>query len=204
MYPVIKRYEVGPALLCNNVTRWSNTEYPVEIESARTGVSGIALGSVSGAQNVISDSNKDYAVMTMTAGVFGSSYLSVKDQLSTYPAGSYAGYELSSAGISVEILSGYSIVTYLDGQYQQSYNPTELIDILDIPGRKRIGFVTSKPFNEVQLRLNQFAGVNIGLTRVYNVVLYKACALIANPDLFTIETGSSSTTSVLTNDTSSR
>ncbi|MCU7618233.1 T9SS type A sorting domain-containing protein [Chryseobacterium sp. PBS4-4] len=126
----------------------------------------------------ITDGDKNSAgVVTMPAGLLGSYTVGVLDKNVTYPAGNRAGFviapESQNTLISVDVLKNISIETYLYGQLQdsQSYNNGAgflNIAVLSLGGGKQKLYVnTTKPFNEVRLKINQPLGVNLGAVLVY-------------------------------------
>jgi hypothetical protein len=92
-YPVIEKFCAGSALVCNTQTNVSNPSYPVVIDATQTGITGVAcVGcSISNPENVISSSTSDYATITMSASLGSNASISVKDVLTTYPIGTFAG-----------------------------------------------------------------------------------------------------------------
>lgn len=169
----------GPELECNTPTNIQQPTYAAMINKSRTGVSGINIGSVTNEQNVVDANNSNYASLTNFASILGSSYLSVKDASKTYPAGTYAGYEIENAILfGMNALNTVSIKTYLNGTLQETKSGTSLfldVPILDGNNRRIFGFETTKSFNEVQIVVSQPFGINLGTTKVYNMVLSKPC-----------------------------
>ncbi|RTZ06949.1 hypothetical protein EKL98_02800, partial [Flavobacterium bomense] len=183
-YPVIQNYCTGPALSCNTASAMNLPAYPVSLEPSHTGISGISLGTIYDASNVISANTNDYATITLTAGVAASGSIAVKDQLTDYSAGTYAGFEIENSNLlNVSALGNISIITYLNGVQQESFLGNNLVvngSLLNNPGRYKVGFVSTKSFDEVQLSINQTLSLNLGSTRVYSAVFENFCA---GPDL---------------------
>ncbi|RTZ03794.1 hypothetical protein EKM03_12550, partial [Flavobacterium sp. GSP6] len=183
-YPVIQNYCTGPALSCNTASAMNLPAYPVSLEPSHTGISGISLGTIYDALNVISANTNDYATITLTAGVAASGSIAVKDQLTDYSAGTYAGFEIENSNLlNVSALGNISIITYLNGVQQESFLGNNLVvngSLLNNPGRYKVGFVSTKSFDEVQLSINQTLSLNLGSTRVYSAVFENFCA---GPDL---------------------
>jgi hypothetical protein len=100
-YPVIEKFCAGSALVCNTQTNVSNPSYPVIVDDSQTGITGVAcVGcSISNTENVISSSTSDYATITMTASVSSIASLAVKDVLTTYPIGTFAGFNISNPSL---------------------------------------------------------------------------------------------------------
>ncbi|MDI5897154.1 gliding motility-associated C-terminal domain-containing protein [Flavobacterium yafengii] len=183
-YPVIRNYCAGPALSCNTASAMNLPAYPVSLEPSHTGISGISLGIIYDASNVISTNTNDYATITLTAGVAASGSIAVKDQLTDYPAGTYAGFEIENSNLlNVSALGSIAITTYLNGIQQQQFLGNNLVvngSLLNNPGRYKVGFVSTDSFDEVQLSINQTLSLNLGSTRVYSAVFENFCA---GPDL---------------------
>ena len=183
-YPVISTYCAGPALDCNVPTAMNYPAFPTTIQYTHTGLSGVSVGSVSNAENVISASSSDFASLNLLVGVLGSASLAVKDQVTDYPAGTYAGFEIENTNlVSVSALGNIQIKTYLNGVLKEQFSGSNLLvngTLLNTTGRYKIGFVSTQAFDEVQISINQTVGINLGTTRVYNAVFEKFCA---GPDL---------------------
>ncbi|PZX94695.1 hypothetical protein DOS84_03840 [Flavobacterium aquariorum] len=183
-YPVIRNYCAGPALSCNTASPMNLPTYPVSIEASHTGVSGVTVGNIFDAENVISSSTGDYATITLTAGIASSGSISVKDQLTDYPLGTYAGFEIENSNLlSVSALGNIRITTYLNGAPQDQFFGNNLVvngALLNNSGRYKVGFVSTKSFDEVQISINQTVALSLGSTRVYSAVFENFCA---GPDL---------------------
>jgi uncharacterized repeat protein (TIGR01451 family)/gliding motility-associated-like protein len=183
-YPVIRNYCAGPSLSCNTVSAMNLPVYPVSLEPAHTGVSGISVGSVYDATNSISSNTNDYATIALAVGVAGSGSIAVKDQLTDYPAGTYAGFEIENSNLlNVSALSNITITTYRDGAQQQQLFGNNLVvsgSLLNNPGRYKVGFVSTVSFDEVRISINQTLALNLGSTKVYSAVFENFCA---GPDL---------------------
>ncbi|MFN3752447.1 T9SS type A sorting domain-containing protein [Flavobacterium sp.] len=183
-YAVIRNYCAGPDLACNIPTALNLPAYPAAVENSHTGLSGISVGSILNPESAISSSATDHASLTLTAGVLGSVSFAIKDQVTDYPAGTFAGFDIENINLaSVSALSNVQIVTYLNGTPKQQFSGTNLLangTLLSSSGRYKLGFVANTPFDEVQINLNQTAGVTLGLTKVYSAVFQKFCA---GPDL---------------------
>src|SRR5690606_4103598 len=150
-----------------------------------TGIEGAvsANGSVDNAIRAIDGDADNYATINLTAGVATSASLSIRDQITDYPAGTYAGFDISNpALLGLGLLDNITITTYLNG----NTTPVETISgnanllgvgssVLAGQGRQTVGFVTTQPFDEVRITLNQVLGVNLGQTRVYGLPLQSFC-----------------------------
>lgn len=179
-YPVIREYCAGPALDCNTYTALNLPLFPVSIEPSHTGVSGVSVATISDVDNVISSSVSDFATISFTLGVAGSASISVKDQLTNYPAGTYAGYEIENSSlVNLSALGNFSLTTYLEGVQQEVFSGNNLlvnVPLLNNTGRFKVGFVSSQSFDEVRFSINQVVGLNLGDTKVYGSIFEKFCA----------------------------
>ncbi|MEO7310535.1 MAG: Ig-like domain-containing protein [Chitinophagaceae bacterium] len=176
---VFEKFCVVDALTCNTQTPMNNTGFPTTISNANTGVSGVCVGcSVTEAFNAISPSTIDYATITLTASVTGGA-ISVKDVLTDYPAGTFAGFNISNPQlVNVNALSGLTLRTYLDGALRETVTAGTLISVgsvlLNGIGAQLVGFQTTMSFDELQLEVTNLLGV-ASTTRVYNAVFEKFC-----------------------------
>ncbi|MGM8362413.1 beta strand repeat-containing protein, partial [Flavobacterium sp. ARAG 55.4] len=179
-HAVVREYCAGPALDCNTVTKMSLPTFPVAISQANTGMSGISVGSVSNVENAISSNDADYATIDLTVGLLASGSIAVKDQLTDYPAGTYAGFEIENTGLlNIAALGNVVVSTYLNGAVQEQFSGSDLVanvGLLPSAGRFKLGFVSTQAFDEVKLSLNQTVGLNLGTTRVYGAVFQTFCA----------------------------
>ncbi|MEP6646544.1 MAG: Ig-like domain-containing protein [Saprospiraceae bacterium] len=173
----------GPALDCNVISQLTNPTYPVLIEMQNTGLTGPVCGgcNVIESGNVIDSDNNNYAQIILTAGVLTTGSIAVKDQLSDYPAGTFAGFRIENANlVDVNALSGITVSTYLGGSQQESQtNAGSLVSVasglLLNEDQQIVGFVTTMPFDEVKIKLANTVSLNVGTTRVYNLVLEGFC-----------------------------
>ena len=67
--------------------------YPVYINNANSGINGLvcALCTVTNQDNLIDADLSNYASVNLSVGVGTTGSLSVKDQITNYPAGTFAG-----------------------------------------------------------------------------------------------------------------
>jgi len=179
---VIEKYCAGPALPCNVQTQLNNPTYPTSVVGGNTGISGLAcVGcSVNNAQNVVSASTTDYATISMAVSAGSVGAISVKDNISTYTAGTFAGFNISNPNlIGVNVLSGLTIKTYLNGALRETSGSGTLVSLnsllLNGTGEQLVGFVTTQSFNEVKLEVSNLLGV-FSNTRVYDLVVQNFCA----------------------------
>ncbi|GGA79665.1 hypothetical protein GCM10008015_20460 [Flavobacterium palustre] len=179
-HAVIREYCAGPALDCNTITKLSLPTHPVAISQANTGMSGVSVGSVADVENAISSSDTDYATINLTVGLLASGSIAVKEMITDYPAGTYAGIEIENSNLlSIAALGNVVVSTYLDGVLREQFSGTNLVanaSLLASGGRFKLGFVANQSFDEVKLSVNQTIGLNLGTTRVYGAVFQRFCA----------------------------
>lgn len=124
------------------------------------------------------DGNKNTAAQVrIPASILGTTSVGVLDKDQVYPAGVNAGWviEPDDQGkiLSAEFLKNVVIETYLYGQLQDSktlYEGGGLINIKVLSFgsyKQKISLKTTKPFNEIRLKVNQTLGINIGTLKVY-------------------------------------
>ena len=187
---VTNRFCDGPDLICNTATQLTKPNFPVRIVDQHTGTGGIlTLGNVSNTNNAIDSNPNNYATINLLAGVAGVASIAYKDEVTNYTANSFAGFDIENATIlNTELFDALTISTYLDGVLVESKTgTTELLPIdsgLLLTGSEsvRVGFVTSAPFDEVQLSLTQTLSLDLGSTRVYGMVLESFCPGTINCD----------------------
>jgi len=182
-HPVIEEFCAGSSINCNEKTAINNPSFPVVINMDNTGYSGVACVScvLNNAENILSNSTSDYATVDLTAGLLSVSTISVQDILTTYPSGYFAGFEIENSNIlGVDLLDGITITTYLNGtQKESNTGGGNLLSIssslLSGSGRTSIGFLTTEAFNEVEIKFSNILSVNLGETRIYNLIIQNFC-----------------------------
>ncbi|MEW5675624.1 T9SS type A sorting domain-containing protein [Flavobacterium enshiense] len=179
-YAVIRNYCAGPDLVCNTPTRMNLPNYPAAIQNSHTGLSGIGVGSIINPESAISSSTIDYAGLNLVSGVAGSVNLAVKDQITDYPTGTYAGFEIENSNlVTLSAIGNVQVKTYLNGSFREQFSGNNLLvngGLLDASGRYKLGFVSTLSFDEIQISINQTVGLNLGLTKVFGAVFQKFCA----------------------------
>ncbi|RYD98174.1 MAG: tandem-95 repeat protein [Sphingobacteriales bacterium] len=177
-------------LSCNQTVELKNGQNPVVINDIRTGAQGLANVTVAGSAvedpwYVIDTSSTNYAKLTKTVGVANSVALSVINPVEEYPIGAFAGFRVLNENtglLQLDLFNSVTVTTYLDGVVQDAVSGNNLINlglvgfpVLGGGGSGTpydIGFYTTRPFDEIQISLNNLVGVNAGLTntlRVYSV-----------------------------------
>ncbi len=190
-YAIVEDFCPGPPLPCNELATIHNPDYPVFINGAHTGFTGAACAScaVINANNVIDANLANWAEIIVAAGVASEGCLSVKDQLTDYSAGTFAGFHIENPSlVNADALTGITINTYLDGALQESETDSgSLISmgsgLLTDTSEQYVGFITTLPFDEVQICLaNMVGSFDIGTTRIYNTLLEGFCPAIIECD----------------------
>ncbi|MBP0905118.1 gliding motility-associated C-terminal domain-containing protein [Mariniflexile gromovii] len=189
-HAVTNSFCAGPDLACNTATQITKSDFPVRIVEEHTGTGGLlGVGSVANANNAIDSNENNYASINLLAGVAANASLAIKDELAEYPANTFAGFDIENSTIlNTELFDAITISTYLDGVFVESKTgTTELLPVnsgLLLTGSEsvRVGFVSTAPFDEVQITLSQLVSLNLGSTRVYGMVLQSFCEGIINCD----------------------
>src|SRR5688500_13035186 len=178
-YALMTDFCTGPGLDCNIPTAINQPLYPVIIDYLNTGTSGITVGDVLNPENAISANAADYASLVNLASIAGSTFSSVEEQITDYPAGTFAGFDLQNLTVlGAGILNFVTITTYLNDVLQESFTGPDLLisaSSLNNSGRQTVGFVSTTAIDEVKLTINQPAGGNLGTTRVYSAALQEFC-----------------------------
>lgn len=126
----------------------------------------------------IGDGDKNsYGSIVLPVGLLGSYSVGVLDKNQVYPAGNRTGFviEPDDQGklLSAEFLKNITIETYLFGQLQDSKQLSDGGGLINIKvlsygsGRQKVTLTTTKPFNEVRLKITQTVGFNLGKLNVY-------------------------------------
>ncbi len=164
----------------------NNPTFPTIIGASNTGLSGgVCVGcSVNDAENAVSSSSTDFATIVLTAALGTTGSIAVKDQLTDYPVGTFAGFDISNPNlINANLLSGITIRTYKEGAPRETSNAATLLSVgstlLTGAGKQTVGFVTTLDFDEVKIEVTNLLGV-ASTTNVYGAVFQSFCV---GPDL---------------------
>ncbi|GLR16976.1 Ig-like domain-containing protein [Portibacter lacus] len=187
-HPVIQKFCSGPDTPCNEVTTITSPAHPLSISEENTGLTGVAclVCSVGNPNNLVNAIPNDFASLNVDVGLLAGAQISVENEIDDYPAGTYAGFDIENSSLlDIGVLDNITIRTYLDGSLQETKNGvSELADVgsglLFGSTRRIVGFVTSLPFDEVQIETYNLASVDIGSTNVYGLVIQRFCS---GPDL---------------------
>ncbi|MCF6142436.1 DUF11 domain-containing protein, partial [Flavobacterium sp. K77] len=180
---VLQNFCAGPNLLCNTPTAMTAPLYPVFVNSANTGFDGVlCVGcNVTNTQFLIDNDSSNFATINNTVGVGVIGKLAVKNQITDYPSGSFAGFDIETPALAnVDALNGITIKTYLNGVVQETKSGSGALvavgsNLLTGSGRQTLGFVTSTDYDEVQINFENTVAVSFGTIRVYNAVIQQFC-----------------------------
>lgn len=172
-HAVIMRFEAAPNPTCGLSNPWRQPTYPVQVSNS--GFTGVTLGTIANPQNVIDPNINNYATISLPIGILATGFISVKDQVTDYPAGLFAGFEISNSTlIGLSLLNNITITTYLNGTVRESKATSSfLIDLPILTGtsRQAVGFYTQLSFDEIRVTINQPAGLELGSTLVYAPII---------------------------------
>lgn len=178
-YALQRAYTAGPSLVCNTATAVNYPEYPVIVSPERTTTTG--LGTLANTGNAVDATTSNAASLSVTG--IGSASLSIRDQVTDYPAQTFAGFEIeNSTLLNLGVFDNITLTTYLNGAEQETKtadNGLLSVGLLTGAGRQRVGFVSTLPFDEVQITIAATLSVNLGATSVYNAVFQTFCDGVA-------------------------
>jgi hypothetical protein len=211
VYGVIIQKNCAPTISCNN-TYWLNSgsganSFPAVIDGSLTGFRGLAcVGcAVENQDNAVSPSTSDFATIKVLIGAAAAGSLAVKDAVSTYPVGTFAGFaiKVNTGVIDVDLFKSLTISTFKNGVLREAKSANNLLDLkVLIPllgggaGSRNIGFVTSFDFDEIRISVSSLVGVNVidNVVDVYGAFIDTRtsagdgsgtdlnCAFVLNPD----------------------
>ncbi|QRR03911.1 T9SS type A sorting domain-containing protein [Dyadobacter sandarakinus] len=177
---VFQNFCEGSTLACNTPTRITSTAYPLALSVINSGLSGAAcVGcSIQNQSNAIDADLTNAATLNVTGTVGAIGSLSVRKELASYPAGTFAGFDISNTGLlGLDLLSSISIRTYENGILREAkLGGSGLVNVGLVQGdRQTVGFLATQPFDEVQISVQQLVGVALGPTLVYGPVIQSFC-----------------------------
>jgi hypothetical protein len=217
IYGAIFQKSCTKTIACGTSYLLNSPDFPVVINSARTGVTGVAAAAVTVRDpwNVVSASTTDFATITNGASTLTSASISVIDPVDTYPVGTFAGYAIRKVSglITANLFSAVTITTYLNGVQQESKSAGNLIDLTLLgvsTNNYNVGFVSTKTFNEVQITVSSLAGISVlgGKIDVFGAVVDTRtsaggslfCTSVLNPDFTVSNTNTPVSGNLKTND----
>jgi len=130
------------------------------LDRVNPGIVGLLLGG-STLQNVIDQNLNNFAEVNTVLAVAGSSIVSVKNVNGSFPAGRRTGFVIEGNGglLTASLLSSLQIRTYNNNVLQETAtfgggSALGLTLLGTSDGKRRIDFVTTQAFDEVELFLN--------------------------------------------------
>lgn len=171
-------------MACNTTYTLNQPEFPAVINFEKTGFNGVAQAgsSVRSPWNLITSETNDFASITMSVGAVSAGTIAIYDPISTYPAGTMAGFSVDKVNTllltTAQLLSSLTVATYLDGVLQESKNAGGLLDlevlgILSVTTATDpafIGFITTKSFDEIRISYLPAVGA-LSELRVFNALI---------------------------------
>lgn len=174
-------------LSCNTLTALNSTIDPVYVNWERTGVTGVLSvnNNFTDADKLIDGNNATPAKLTFVANALSGATISVKNALSTYPAGTYVAFDVESNSVlSASVLAGgATIKLYKTGTLaaiQTSSGNGLLIGAKTTllgNGRTRqnVGIVADVAFDEATIEFSQPVNANLGEVLIYGANIQKSC-----------------------------
>lgn len=154
------------------VTSVVQPAYNVQVDTTIGGT--CVLCSVSGANNVIDSDTSNAASINIPVGVTGTGMIAVHDVVNTFPASSFAGFVISdTSGLGTQLLNAVTISTYNDGALQETQTSGNLLDLPIATNQATVGFITTKPFDEIRVTVGSVAGLLANIN-VYQAVVSQA------------------------------
>lgn len=156
---------------------------PISNAAARVSYDGpgvCALCDLFNANNIIDSDANNFASLKTVASVASKPSVSVLNTAEVYPAGYNAGFVISPTEQNdlamISFFNSVIVETYLFGQLQETVNTSNgngslvsarLFSVSFNDERLKVGFKTSKPFNEIRYRQAQGINVSFGATKIY-------------------------------------
>jgi|GEM_PF-1353017 len=148
--------QINPLFDCNVVM--AGTGYTVDRISQ--GLLGLLLGGTQ-LEHAVDQNLTNFVQINTTAALLGQSLISIKSNNLVFPAGRRAGLVIETPGtplLNVGLLQGLQIRTYRNNVLQETFNTNGGNGLLALSllnagqsGRKRLEFVTSQDFDEIEL-----------------------------------------------------
>lgn len=176
---VTETFCVNGVLACGQLTPVTNPNYPVFVDSRQTGFFGIASAgnSINNSQSAIDADPATFAAVTLGATLGTTASFAVANAKETYPAETYAGFDIGSVSLfNAGVLSSMTITLYNNGIAVQNSTGTALLGgvtsslVTDGYNRNVVGVVGHVPFDEVKITFANGAAVDLGVIRIYGAV----------------------------------
>jgi hypothetical protein len=173
---IVDKRCAGPALACNVPADFAFPTFPM---SEYSGAFGGCLSPMAGQGALTTADTTDAFVIIDGLAIGCGQWVGVRNNRpgDVYPAGTFAGFEISQTGVvSINVADFGVVTTYLNGVQQESSTSVGLIATSFVVGKKRIvGFKATLPFNEIRYSKNTIAAVGLTTTNIHRVVLEKVC-----------------------------
>ena len=178
------------ALSKPNIYGQCNTVDPIPLVSATfnglttssssAGVCNPLLGCVISNVSALIDADlTNFATASTTLGAGVTHNLRVTDDNTVYASGTFAGYRIAPSGglLSLDLLNGISIKTYLGGVLKETHTGSALVslNLLSNPGNFLVGFNSNQSFDAIEISIGSLLGVSAS-TAVYYPVIVNYCA----------------------------
>lgn len=187
-HAVVNRYCEGPTVDCSSTELTSNVatplqkpQSPVYVNPERSGVNAlIELSRIDNLDALVSPDDNDFATLVDLVSVASVADISVKNGLDTYPAGTFAGYEIENNQlVAAQLLDAITITTFNNGVEQETKSGDFLLvgaPLFDFGNRRTIGFTTTEPFDEIRIRFIKPVSVSVfGTTKIFHAIIKQQC-----------------------------
>ncbi|GAB3540812.1 hypothetical protein GCM10027577_05300 [Spirosoma fluminis] len=173
---------------CNFRTLTVNNFPNAGVSSRTGGIGGIlSVGSVSSTTAVVDANLTNTATINSVLGVGSGGQISVNANQNggntVFTGGSIAGFIIANnSALGTGLLASTTIRTYLNGTLQESSNSSSLLNLpLSGTGQLAVGFVTTRDFDEVQIRIASVVSLVSSTAVYFPFVQYSDLTATANP-----------------------
>lgn len=163
---------------CNQLIPLNNTYFSgLAGHRSKTGLINLEFGTLAN----LTDADLTNSISNNITGIGASATYSVKHPTDTYPAGTYAGFKVSSSGLlSVSLGFTLSVEVYNDSVLVHSENVvTSSVGLntalVDGDGNAVVGFLSPGNFDEIRVKFTSLLGV-LATSRAYYAVIGNYCA----------------------------
>lgn len=178
-------------LACNALTPVTNPTHPVYVNGIRTSIDavGCAACQLNNSENIVNGAVVVPATLVMGASVGSTATVAVANAIETYPAESFAGFDIESGALlSASALGSMTIHLYNDGTLVQSGTGNALMAgvssslVTGGTNRQIVGIISKVPFDEVQLEITNLAGADLGNIQIYRAYIQRSCPITVGCD----------------------
>lgn len=169
---------------CNTTVQLARPDFPAFVDARHTGIDGAFAieNSISNTEAMVDSDPDNFATITTLASGLVTVSIGVQDGGNEYPAGTFAGFDVSNPtllgggflnNVEISTLDGEGgIVETVDGSGSLFAIGSSL---LTGTGRQTIGFLASESFTGVKITYNKTGSVDIGEIHVYSAVIKSFC-----------------------------